>query len=230
MTSFPERLIQKTFSLKEQSIIASWYLDAVAETRTFMKDRFFDVETAYQIRGDLENLAIDRAFQTMLERGAIKGTSGFQFYKRPTGKFLLMSVKETHLIHCRLLSPEDFPKHKRATYRDLLRSNNEEPQLDIFSLAQPMDSNPSSASLHLLMLTHGHIKGSGPFLNLSYPDVQRECFTYQSSNLLLIPHQVRDDLPKTALPDSDVGATLQQLLEENLEAHLILKKDNEQGR
>jgi hypothetical protein len=166
-------------------------------------------------RGERGRL-VDFAFNRLVESGALPFDKSWEYFERPTGRYLALRPSHSVITISQIVDPTKQPrnvlfrKNKRLSNQPFL-------ELDGFSNNEEIGGEP-----HIL-LTHGHKELNFSHLCVPDPD-HKKGYRFRSENLLHLPHEVKAEGP----PPEDTDIDLDELatLKEEIERH---RRDNDSG-
>jgi len=161
-------------------------------------------------RGRIISWAVDLGFNRLVETGALPFDKSWEWYERPTGRYLALRPSHSVITISQIADPTKQPRNVR--FRQTARVSNE-PFLD---LPEFDSENDISGEPHIL-ITHGHQDLNFSHLCIPDPD-HRKGYRFRSENLLYLPHEIVFEGPPAE--DTDI----------DLDAVATLKEDIERAR
>lgn len=168
-------------------------------------------------RGRIVAWAVDFAFNRLVESGALPFDKSWEWFDRPTGRYLALRPSHSVITISQISDPAKQPRN--VIFRQSARVSNE-PFLDLPGFA---DENEVVGEPHIL-LTHGYQDLNFSHLCMPDPDHSKG-FRYRSENLLNLPHEMEPEGPPTE--DTDIDFESLNLLKEDIERYRRDHDDSE---
>lgn len=164
-------------------------------------DRWVAEEPAFQTpvvdwnRGRLVAWAVDFGFFKLVESGALPFDFSWEFFARPTGRYLALRPSHSVITISQIADPLVQPRN--VVFRENARVSNS----PFFDLPEFADEGRVEGLPHIL-LTHGH--QSLTFSHLCLPDPDHKMgYRFRTANLMEMPHEVEPEGPPPEDTDTD---------------------------
>lgn len=145
--------------------------------------------------------SVDAAFSRLVETGALPFDKSWEYFERPTGRYLALRASHSIITISQVADPVKQPRN--VLFRQNKRLANE-PFLDLPGFE---DDHVLAGEPHIL-LTHGHQNLN--FAHLCIPDpVHGRDYRYRTANLMGVPHVVEPEGPPLEDTDFDADALAQ---------------------
>lgn len=149
-------------------------------------------------RGRIISWAVDLGFNRLVETGALPFDKSWEWYERPTGRYLALRPSHSVITISQISDPTKQPRN--VLFRQSARVSNE-PFLDL----PGFESEGDMAGEPHILLTHGHQDLNFSHLCIPDPD-HRKGYRFRSENLLHLPHEIVSEGPPTEDTDIDLAA------------------------
>ena len=189
-----------------------------AADQTIERDSYLCTPGGKYQRGDLIMLAASYEFQELVNRGDLPFDGAWEFFARPTGKHFVMLTKRARITTSQVEDARKRPR--RAIFRENYAELNESSLFpeDNETLARKREEATRDRERRLLHILHGY--QDLEFAHLTYPHPEKNRHIYRTANLLRLPHEITNTLPRSEGPEESPNPEAL----ENLERHL---RDND---
>jgi hypothetical protein len=160
-------------------------------------------------RGRLVSYAVDFAFNRLVESGALPFDKSWEFFERPTGRYLALRASHSVITISQIADPTKQPRN--VLFRQSARTSN----APFFDLPEFAEEDDVVGEPHIL-ITHGYQALSFAHLCMPDPD-HRNGYRFRSENLLNLPHVIAAEGPPPE--DTDVDFESIELLKEDIDRH-----------
>jgi len=204
----PSVFLLDQFPRKYWPIVATTLTTAYAAAkRAAEEEPILQIESAQDNHGRLISWAVDFGFERLIKTGRLPFDYRWNYYARPTGRFLEMRLPHSTASISQVSDPQKQPRN--VVFRRNARLNNE----PYFDLPEFDDEKQIKGLPHMLVM-HGYQTLDFAHIGLPHP-LHGRGFLYQTSNLMLLPREMADDLPPTENTDTDFDTL--DLLKQDLE-------------
>lgn len=181
------------------TIPATLKLAYAAAARLISGEPILQVESAVDNRGRIVQWAVDLGFERACKAGEWPFDCRWRFFEKPTGRYLEIRPTHSVLTISQVADPKKQPRDVRFRANKRLHA-----QGWLRGLPRPDGDEEPSGIPHIL-LVHGY-QGLN-FAHLGIPNENhRRGYICRTSNLLLMPHGVRSDVPPPE--DTDIEAVM----------------------
>jgi len=168
-----------------------------------VENPILDVVSARDQHGRVRTWAVDLAFEKLIATGQWPFDCSWSSYARPTGRYLRIRT-EAATISISLVDDPTKPTHHVS-----FRQNN--------AVANPpylfpeMEEEKRLEGVPGFVLPHGHKSLDFAHLGMAHPAKRK--WLYRSTNLILTPHVIEDDLPPVEAEDEEAILSRKQEIE-----------------
>lgn len=149
-------------------------------------------------RGRIVAWSVDAAFSRLVDTGALPFDKSWEYYERPTGRYLALRASASIITISQVSDPVSQPRN--VAFRQNKRLANQ-PFLDLPGFE---DEVALVGEPHIL-LTHGYQNLS--FAHLCIPDPEHGMdYRYRTNNLMSVLHEVQPEGPPPEDTDYDADA------------------------
>ena len=193
-----EAFLLDQIPLARRAVIPTTLKQAYAAARLIIKNEpILNIQSAVAHHGRIIQLAVDHAFEKLVESGQFGLDRRWRFFDRPTGKYLEILFSHSALTISQVADPTKQP-------RDVVFRRNKRLASQISMEFMREEGSEWSGVPHILLL-HGHQAPNFAHLAIPHP-VHEQGFQHRSFNLMLMAHLV----PQTeaAMEETDVDAVM----------------------
>ena len=203
----PRQFLDDQFPVQFRPLIAKTLRTAYRQAEHLIAhESILQVESAQDNKGRIISFAVDFGFVRLIETGALPFDFSWEYFGRPTGRYLAIRPPHSVITISQLSDPARQPRN--ALFRENKRFNNQ------LFLDLPEFQNESITGVPHLLVTHGF--QSLDFAYLCVPDpVHSNGYRYRTPNLLSAPHEITSEIPRPE--DTDTDFPNLNLLKENIE-------------
>ena len=200
-----EHFLNDQLSTAQRAEIPTTLKNAYAAAELLCKQEpILQVASAKDNRGRIIQWAVDLSFEKLITSKSWPFEYRWKRFEKPTGRYLQIKLSHSLLTISQGADPRKQPRNVR--FRANARLANQHLLFPQDVIDRQVDGLPQ------FLLIHGH--QSLNFAHLALPHQRhRDGYIYRSSNLMLSPHKVPDELSPTE--NTDVEAIL--LLKEEIE-------------
>lgn len=160
-------------------------------------------------RGRVISWSVDTAFSRLVESGALPFDKSWEYYEKPTGRYLALRASHAIITISQVADPRKQPRD--VLFRQNKRLANQ-PFLDLPGFNDDIDAGREP---HIL-LTHGHQDLC--FSHICVPNRDhKKGYIFRTNNLLHMPHEIESEGPPTEDTDFDLDELA--ALKEEIERH-----------
>ena len=169
------------------------------------QEPILQVLSAVDNRGRIVSLAVDLAFEKLLQSQQWPYEYQWREFAAPTGRYL--EIRPSHSVVTISQVANSGKQPRNVVFRENGRLNNE----PFFDLDEFRDEREVRGNPHFLLI-HGHQDLT--FAHLAVPhSLHRRDWIYRTPNLLHLPHIVRSDVPPTETTDFEATMILKEEIE-----------------
>lgn len=204
----PEDFIEDQIPLSQWSVIPTVLRTAYAAVDGLVEDSpLLQVESAKDNKGRLISWAVDFGLRRAIENGSLKCDYRWREFAQPTGRFLELRFSHSTASVSQVADPARQPRN--VVFRENARLNNQ----FVFELPEFEEEKKITGLPHFLLI-HGH--QTLDFAHIAMPShLSKTRYSWRSSNLMRLPHEIASDKPATE--DTDSALDDLQLLKEDIE-------------
>lgn len=204
----PEDFIKDQLPLSQWPVIPTVMKSAYTAVNELVKDTpWLQVQSAKDNKGRLIAYAVDAGLCRAIENGALKCDYRWKDFALPTGRFLELRFSHSTASVSQVADATRQPRS--VVFRENARLNNQY----AFNFPDFEEENRIGGLPHFLLI-HGH--QTLDFAHLAVPShVSKTRYSWRSTNLMNLPHEITSDKPATENTDSALDDL--QLLKEDIE-------------
>lgn len=193
-----EAFLQDQIPAADRPIVPTTLKNAYAAARQIIADEpLFNIPSAVAQQGRIVQLAVDMAFEKLVQSGQFGRDYRWKYFEKPTGQYLEIYFSHSALTISQVANPAKQPRDVGFRRNKRLAS-----QIDMEFMN---DNAPDTSGIPHILLLHGH--QSLEFAHLAIPETSHlEGFQHRSANLMLLPHALpREEVP---MEDTDTEAVM----------------------
>lgn len=191
-------------SSAQRALIPTTLRQAYRAAETLASENpILDVISAQDQHGRVRSWAVDLAFETLVKTGQWPFDYSWAWFDRPTGRYLRIRTEAATLTLSLVDDSSKPPRHVRFRQNNALAN---EP-----TLFSELEEERRVEGIPGFVLAHGHKTLDFAHVGMAHPKKRK--WLYRTSNLMLTPHELADDLPPVEAEDEEAILSLKQEIE-----------------